>query len=274
MCVQSHERTQNQAQRVLSQRPDIRTLQAAEACSVFHNSRFMAIHTSLLQQFALLRHLPPEALQPLADSASLRTFARREVVLDKQTPVESLFFLLEGRLQATDFTLDGKEVGLYFVEEGQYFGEIAMLDGLAYPEIMITNKKSQVVQVPNRLIRHLILEQPRMTEVVTLGLAQRVREQSEQRQILSINNPLQRVCAQLLLLLRHAPGGGSAAGGNLQRELPGAPTHQELAMMVNLSRETVTRVFQVLQARGALDRQSEALSVDVQRVMDLAQNAE
>lgn len=235
----------------------------------------MAIHTSLLQQFTLLRHLPPEALQPLADAASLRTFARREVVLDKQTPVESLFFLLEGRLQATDFTLDGKEVGLYFVEEGQYFGEIAMLDGLAYPEIMITNKKSQVVQVPNRLIRHLILEHPRMTEVVTLGLARRVREQSEQRQILSINNPLQRVCAQLLLLLRHAPGGNSgAAGGNLHRELPGAPTHQELAMMVNLSRETVTRVFQVLQARGALDRQSEALSVDVQRVMDLAQNAD
>ena len=236
----------------------------------------MAIHTSLLQQFALLRHLPAATLQQLADHSALRSFARREVVLGKETPVESLFFLLEGRLQATDFTLDGKEVGLYFVEEGQYFGEIAMLDGLAYPEIMIANKKSQVVQVPNRLIRHLILEHPRMTEDVTIGLAQRVREQSEQRQILSINNPLQRVCAQLLLLLRHAPGvqSTSTPGANGQRELPGAPTHQELAMMVNLSRETVTRVFQVLQARGALDRQAEALSVDVQRVMALAQNAD
>jgi CRP/FNR family cyclic AMP-dependent transcriptional regulator len=276
MCVQSHESPQKPFRRVLWRLRDIHDLRASQACSVFHNSRFMALHISLLQQFSLLRHLPSEALQPLADAASLRTFARREVVLDKQTPVEFLFFLLEGRLQATDFTLDGKEVGLYFVEEGQYFGEIAMLDGLAYPEIMITNKKSQVVQVPNRLIRNLILEQPRMTEVVTLGLAQRVREQSEQRQILSINNPLQRVCAQLLLLLRHAPGGqiSDATNGNLQRELPGAPTHQELAMMVNLSRETVTRVFQVLQSRGALDRQSEALSVDVQRIVELSQNGE
>lgn len=231
----------------------------------------MAIHTSLLQQFSLLRHLPAATLQQLADQSALRTFARREVVLGKETPVESLFFLLEGRLQATDFTLDGKEVGLYFVEEGQYFGEIAMLDGLAYPEIMIANKKSQVVQVPNRLIRGLILEHPKMTEDVTIGLAQRVREQSEQRQILSINNPLQRVCAQLLLLLRHAPAGN---GSHAQRELPGAPTHQELAMMVNLSRETVTRVFQVLQARGALDRQAESLNVDVQRILELTQNAE
>ena len=153
----------------------------------------MAIHTSLLQQFSLLRHLPAGTLEQLAESSSLRSFARREVVLDKDSPVESLFFLLEGRLQATDFTLDGKEVVLYFVEEGHYFGEIAMLDGLPYPEIMIANKKSQVVQVPNRLIRGLILGQPQMTEAVTLGLARRVREQSEQRQILSINNPLQRV---------------------------------------------------------------------------------
>jgi CRP/FNR family cyclic AMP-dependent transcriptional regulator len=274
MCVQSHAQKQKPKD-CLFKKTVFRSPLWVDGGSVFHNTRFMAIHTSLLQQFSLLRHLPATTLQQLADSSVLRSFARREVVLGKETPVEFLFFLLEGRLQATDFTLDGKEVGLYFVEEGQYFGEIAMLDGLAYPEIMIANKKSQVVQVPNRLVRGLILEHPKMTEDVTIGLAQRVREQSEQRQILSINNPLQRVCAQLLLLLRHAPGGNSAAPGqNEQRELPGAPTHQELAMMVNLSRETVTRVFQVLQSRGALDRQSEALSVDVQRVMALAQNAD
>jgi len=163
-------------------------------------------------------------------------------------------------------------VGLYFVEEGQYFGEIAMLDGLAYPEIVIANKKSQVVQVPNRLVRDLILAQPQMTEAITIGLAQRVREQSAQRQILSINNPLQRVCAQLLLLMRHPPQPGTPAVG--VQELPSAPTHQELAMMINLSRETVTRVFQVLQARGALDRQAESLSVDVERIEELARSAE
>jgi len=232
----------------------------------------MAIHTSLLQQFSLLKPLPAATLEQLAENSSLRAFARREVVLDKDSPVESLFFLLEGRLQATDFTLDGKEVVLYFVDEGQYFGEIAMLDGMPYPEILIANKKSQVVQVPNRLIRELILGQPQMTEAVTLGLARRVREQSEQRQILSINNPLQRVCAQLLLLMRHSQQLAATPTG--VKALASAPTHQELAMMVNLSRETVTRVFQVLQSRGALDRQAESLSVDMQRIVELARHAE
>ena len=60
-----------------------------------------------------------------------------------------------------------------------------------------------MVVVPNSVIRGLVLSQPLMTEAITVGLARRIRQQNEQRQILSINNPLQRVCAQLLLLLRY-----------------------------------------------------------------------
>jgi len=242
--------------------------------SLFHNTWFMAIHPSLLLQFELLRHLPESALPEVAESSMLKTFAKREVVLNKDAVSGHLFFLLEGHLQATDFTLDGKEVGLYFVEEGQYFGEIAMLDGLPQPEIMMANKKSQVILVPNRLIRRLILSQPVMTEAITVALARRIRAQSEQRQILSINNPLQRVCAQLLLLLRFAQGQHKALDLAGKQSLVNAPTHQELAMMVNLSRETVTRVFQVLQSSGALDRQADLMSLDLPRIDKLARSAE
>jgi CRP/FNR family cyclic AMP-dependent transcriptional regulator len=234
----------------------------------------MAIHPSLLLQFALLRHLPASALPDVAGASLLKTFAKREVVLDKDVASGNLYFLLEGQLQATGFTLDGKEVGLYAVSEGEYFGEIAMLDGLPQPEILLANKKSQVVLVPNPVIRGLILSQPLMAEAITVGLTRRIRQQSEQRQILSINNPLQRVCAQLLLLLRFAQGQHEAPNLTGKQTLANAPTHQELAMMVNLSRETVTRVFQVLQSNGALDRQADLMSIDLQRIDKLARSLE
>lgn len=234
----------------------------------------MAIHHSLLLQFSLLKHLPASALPEVAQLSTLKTFARREVVLHKDAASEHLYFLLEGHLQATDFTLDGKEVGLYFVEEGQYFGEIAMLDGLPQPEIMMANKKSQVLMVPNKVIRELILSHPVMTEAITVELARRIRAQSEQRQILSINNPLQRVCAQLLLLLRFAQAKKDAAQMPGKQSLVNAPTHQELAMMVNLSRETVTRVFQVLQSNGAVDREADNINIDMQRIAELARSAD
>jgi CRP-like cAMP-binding protein len=235
-----------------------------------HNVRFMSVHSSLLKQFTLLKNLPAEVLEPLALAANLRTFAKREVLTEKNSPSQYFSFLLEGRLQATDFTLDGKEVCLYFVDEGRYFGEIALLDGGLQPEIMIAYKKSQVVSIPAHLVRPLIVSEPLMTETIMLGLTEKIRHQSEQRQILSINNPLQRVCAQLLLLLAQAKSSNTPKMEGLTQVLAQAPTHQELSMMVNLSRETVTRVFQVLQSQGALDRASDQLLINTKLVSDLA----
>jgi CRP-like cAMP-binding protein len=113
-----------------------------------------------------------------------------------------------------------------------------------------------------------------MTEAITVGLTRRIRQQSEQRQILSINNPLQRVCAQLLLLWRYAQGQQEAMDVTGRQPLLNAPTHQELAMMVNLSRETVTRVFQVLQSSGALDRQLDVMNIDLQHISKLANSSD
>lgn len=219
----------------------------------------MAIHPSLLLQFSLLKHLPPALLPEIAASTTLKSFAKREVVLNKGGDSAHLLFLLEGRLQATDFTLDGKEVVLYFIEEGDYFGEIAMLDGLVQPEIMVAHKKSQVVMIPNAVIRGVILSQPAMTEAITTGLAKRIRAQSEQRQILSINNPMQRVCSQILSM--QTPSRGRDVSPPSEWVLADPPTHQELAMMVNLSRETVTRVFQILQSQSLVLREKDALIV-------------
>ena len=46
-----------------------------------------------------------------------------------------------------------------------------------------------------------------------------------------------------------------------------APTHQEIAIMINTSRETVTRVFQVLQARGILRRDGNQWRVENSRYL-------
>ena len=224
----------------------------------------MAIHPSLLQQFALMRLFPADALASLATHSSTHAFSKREVVLAKDKPSSSLLFLLEGRLQAIDFTMDGREVGLHFIEEGQYFGEISVLDGLPSPEVVIANKKSQVVMVPARDIRSHIFESPQAIEAITSGLTKRIRDQSKQRQILGIISPLQRICALLQNLSKE---------GKDPELIANAPTHQEIAIMVNLTRETVTRAFQVLQSQGALARDGDDLKVDTGKLKQLAEKS-
>lgn len=222
----------------------------------------MAVHPSVLLQFPLLRHLTEAQLQALAGQAQRQEFAKREVVLDKNAPAQHLCFLLEGKLQAVDFTLDGKEVGIYFVDEGQYFGEIAMLDGGMQPEMLIASKRSQVVKVPAAEIRSVIFSTPGVMEAITRGLTDRIRKQTQQRQLLAINNPVQRICAQLQTL---------AQAAEQMQVIVNAPTHQEIAIMVNLTRETVTRTFQVLQSQGALTRDGDDLRVDPGKLQRLTE---
>ncbi len=224
----------------------------------------MAIHPSLLQQFSLMRLFQADALAALAAYSSTHAFSKREVVLAKEKPSSSLMFLLEGRLQAIDFTLDGREVGLHFIEEGQYFGEISVIDGLPSPEVIIATKKSQVVMVPARDVRYHIFASPQAIEAITSGLTKRIRDQSNQRQILGIISPLQRICALLQNLSKE---------GKNPELITNAPTHQEIAIMVNLTRETVTRAFQVLQSQGALARDGDDLKVDTGKLKQLAEKS-
>ena len=224
----------------------------------------MPVPLPILQNVGLLRELPADALARLAERMTERTYARREVVIKKGDPPQALCFLIEGRLQGVDFTVDGREVGLYFVDPGDYFGELSVIDGRSRPEFVIAVGRSRVATLPRGDARTLMFSTPGIAESVATRLAERLRSVSSHRTLLGLPNPAQRVCAQLIQL------SVKVAEGKVV--IAHAPTHQEIAIMINTSRETVTRVFQVLQARGVLRREGNQLRVeDARYLADVAE---
>lgn len=224
----------------------------------------MAIPPDVLHSMELLRDLPPEQIERLAGLMNERSYARREIVFNKEEPGQFLCFLVEGRLQGVDFTLDGREVGLYFVEAGSYFGEMSVIDGAPRPDYVIAVARSRVAFLPAEEARQLITRAPEIAEKVLQRLVHRLRSVSAQRTLLGMPNPAQRVCAQLMqLVITDASG---------RRLIVNAPTHQEIAIMINASRETVTRVFQVLQSRGVVARDGNSLKIaDEDYLSDVAE---
>lgn len=207
-----------------------------------------------LQTFGLLKGLPPEVLAAAGERMHEATFARRAVVMKKGEPSHALGFLIEGRLQAVDFTLDGREVGLYFVEPGDYFGELSIVDGEPNAEFIISVARSRAAFLPREVARRLMFESPTVAERVTTRLARRLRSTASQRRLLGMASPFQRLCAQLLILVE--PGDGT------QPVVLVPPTHQEIAIMIDASRETVTRAFQTLQTQRILRRDGDQLRIE------------
>ncbi len=216
----------------------------------------MPIAFQKLSHVKLLDSLPEETLFRLSTQLTERRFARREMVIAKDHARPELGILIEGRLQGVDFTVVGRSAGLYFVEPGDFFGELSVIDGLPPAEHVIAAAKSVAVFLEAEAARRLILDTPVLAQRVMLRLSSRVREVTAQRTLLSLPNPVQRLCVQLMQLAQPLPGAGTTL------TIDPAPTHQELAIMINASRETVTRAFQGLTLREAIQRNGTALLIN------------
>lgn len=209
----------------------------------------MAVTVELLKRFPILASLPDSALDQLATQSSLKNVSRRAVVVNGGEASEYLCFLFEGRLQGVDFTLDGREVGLYFVEPKDFCGELGLYDQKGQPESVIALAKSQIIYVPASAIRAALKESHQLMEHLFTRMATRVRKLSAQRALLGLSSTIARVCGQLWMMLEEQD-----AINRAESIIANPPTHQELGIMLNLSRETVTRVFQTLQSEEIVKR--------------------
>jgi CRP/FNR family cyclic AMP-dependent transcriptional regulator len=211
----------------------------------------MAVSIDLLKQFDILKPLPAEEIQALAAHASLRNIPRRGVVIHARQSGNPVCLLFSGRLQGVDFTLDGREVGLYFIEPGDFCGELGLFDEGGQPENVIALSSSQVVLVPSASFRQLLQSSTTLVEPLFQRMTGRIRQLSSQRALLGLPGTSSRVCGQLWMILQEQRLSSLLQGEDVIHH---PPTHQELAIMLNLSRESVTRVFQTLQAKEVVRR--------------------
>ncbi|NKB34723.1 MAG: cyclic nucleotide-binding domain-containing protein [Pseudomonadales bacterium] len=213
----------------------------------------MAVTKELLSTFPLLAPVPQAALEDLAQVAMLQKFARREIVLKAGEEQEHLCFLFEGRLQGVDFTIDGREVGLFFVEPGDFCGELPLFDSGPQPEYIVALTTAVVVKIPLVNFREIMTKTPEVLSNLSSKLAEKLREMAHQRTLLGLPNVSQRVCCQLWLLVPHNENEGENDESDTCA-ITNPPTHLEIAIMLNVSRETVTRVFQKLQNQKLVQR--------------------
>jgi CRP-like cAMP-binding protein len=231
----------------------------------------MNITPAMLQTFPVLKTLPEQILLQLCQQSSAKKYSRRGIVLNAGEQEEFVCFLFEGRLQGVDFTIDGREVGLYFVEPGDFCGELALFDDSPQPEYVIALTSVLVVAIPRKALREVIFSTPQAMQLIAARVASRVRELGKQRALLGLPNIAQRVCCQLWLLVADKIKDGENCS-----EIHNPPTHMEIAIMLNLSRETVTRVFQSLQQRQIVQRDGPArlLVHDLAALKQLADGSE
>jgi CRP-like cAMP-binding protein len=195
-----------------------------------------------LKRCALFERLTPAETQRLEGRAVMRTFRRGDVIYFPSQPGESVLVLARGRVKIKAVTPDGKETIFAFIEPGEVFGELALLDTLPRNEYAEAVQPAQVIALPREDVLWLMGRRPDVALHVTqlVGLRRR-RVENRLRNIL-FRSTRERVAALLLELLETH---GSPDGPPWEVRLP--LSHQDVANLIGSTRETVTATLGRLQ---------------------------
>lgn len=208
---------------------------------------------ALLAKLSLLAGVDAETLSELAQSAQIRTLDKREFIIHKGSAGDHLLFLVRGNLQVVDITEGGREIGLNFLNVGDYFGELSVIDNEPRSASVVATEQSIVLLLPRAEALNLFYRHPLVAERLLQRFAEKLRRASDYQAILSLPNAFQRVFALLTRFTRVGPGGLVL--------IEKMPAQQEIAITVNTSRETVSRAIHLLIRRGVVEKDMRRLIV-------------
>ncbi|MCC6073465.1 Crp/Fnr family transcriptional regulator [Massilia sp. GCM10020059] len=209
-----------------------------------------------LRKIPLLAELTDEEIARVKPELRIRRYAKREVVLHKGGSGDGLLFLLSGQLQVVDITEDGRAIGLRMLAPGDFFGEIALINNSTRSASVVAMTEVLVAFLPAPTALHLFSHSPPVANQMLRHLAQKIQRDSEFRALLSINNTAKRIYTYLVLMQRTQSG---SAG--IQTVVENLPTHQDIANMINTSRETVTRALLTLVQQGIVQKDAHRLII-------------
>jgi len=220
-----------------------------------------------LRKIPLLADLSEEEIIKVKGELRYRHFPKRSVVLHKGGSADALLFLLSGQLQVIDVTEDGRAVGLRMLTAGDFFGEIALINGSTRSASVVATTEVLVAFLPASTALHLFSHSPSVARKMLGHLAQKIQRDSEFRALLSINNTTRRIYTYISLMQQTEDKAGRRVVENL-------PTHQDIANMINTSRETVTRALAALMQQGVVQKEAHCLVIlDPVALQRLAQGA-
>ena len=164
-----------------------------------------------------------------------------------EKPNEYLFVTFSGSVKVVQTTQDGKEMVLAMHRSRDFFGEMSLLDGKTVPATVVAMEDSLVAIMSKKDFYSVLFSPEGVSRGRPQVLCSRLRESWEKVRLLTFKDTALRIKA-LFLILSSEYGEEGDEGLTLRITL----THQSIADMTGLARETVTRMLDKWQREGEI----------------------
>jgi CRP/FNR family cyclic AMP-dependent transcriptional regulator len=199
----------------------------------------------VLRRSAFFARLPDDEVDAILEHAVIRRYATGAQIFYKGDPGSSMMAVLRGRVVIRAPSSEGKEIILNIINEGEIFGEIALLDGKERTADATAMTDCELLVVSRRSFLPL-LERPDTTRELLNVLCERLRRTSEQVEDVLFLDVGARIAKTLL---RFTNAGGAVQPG--VRIVLGM-SQRELGNLAGVSREKVNRKLQAWRRAGII----------------------
>ena len=207
----------------------------------------------LLKGVDLFSELTEEQLGLLANLVVVQDFNRDEtVVLEGDCSMKALYLIASGTVQVYMTGIDGRETILSFLERGDFFGEMSLIDGEPRSASVRTVTDAQLMIIHREPFLTLIRQTPEIAMSLLSEMSKRLRKANKQIGSLSTMSVSGRVAGTLLNLMEERGMRIHTDNGQMVTVIHNRPTQQQLADMSGTTRETVSRICSMLVKANAI----------------------
>ena len=207
----------------------------------------------LLKGVELFSELNEEQLGMIANLVIVKNFNRDEtVVLEGDDSVQALYLIATGSVQVYMTGIDGRETILSFLERGDFFGEMSLIDGEPRSASVRTVTDAKLLVIHRESFLSLIRKTPEIAMALMSELCKRLRKANKQIGSLSTMSVSGRVAGTLLNLMQERGVRIHTDNGSRVTVIHNRPTQQQLADMSGTTRETVSRICSLLVRTNAI----------------------
>lgn len=201
----------------------------------------------MLAGVPLFAGLPDPDLDRLASSLTQHRYAKGEVIWVSGEPATDLCIVEHGSVRIVLTSPDGREVVLATLAAGEFFGELALFDGITGPADVLAQDDCSLLRLKRDHVLAFIRTHPDTAEQLLGVLARRLRETDILMYDTSFRDVPSRL-ARAMLRLAASHGRREADGIVLGRRL----TQEDLAAMIGSTRVSVNKCFKTWQRRGLI----------------------
>lgn len=207
---------------------------------------------SFLARVPLFSGITPKERGAVCSALVPRQFSQDQIIVHEEDKNnQSFFVIIEGSVNVIVFTSEGKQTILATLHRGDFFGEMALLDGEPRSASVVAAEPCSLLMLYRQSFLELLKSQPTMATRMLVEMSHRLRKANRHISTLSLMSVYGRVADVILQI-----GKDNGRRIDSMTVVENRPTHQAIADRVGTSRETVSRVISQLQKKGyiSIDR--------------------